>query len=435
MLEGLKKKVPQEWKNYYHWGKAALAAYFYKKPASKLKIIGVTGTDGKSTTVNLIYHILKESGKKVSMISTVKAVIGEESFDTGLHVTTPDPIAMQRYLYKMVRDGSEYAVLEITSHALDQNRVSFIPFTAAVFTNVTHEHLDYHGSYENYLGAKAKLLKNVKYAVLNGDDESYGFLKKRSSGKIVSYGLKNSADFFARDVYLGSKGIKFLVEFKEEGQIKHLRADSPLIGEFNVYNNLAAVVLAKQIGIENRDIEKAVGSFQGLLGRMERIDFKDIKFDVIVDFAHTPKSLEAALKTLRKLTKGRLIVVFGSAGERDIGKRALMGEVAGKLADLAVVTAEDPRSEKVEDISDEVARGLRLAGRKIERDYFKIPDRRQAIEFATIKLARADDLVAAFGKGHERSMNIGGKELPWNEQEIVRKALEKRARVDKSKDK
>lgn len=429
MLERIKKLIPEPVKVTYHLFQAAVGALIFFSPSRRLKIIGVSGTDGKTTTVHIIHHMLNEAGEAASMISTVEAKIGGKPIDTGLHVTTPDPIQLQKLLGKIARSGSKYAVVEVTSHGLAQGRTAFVNFFAAVITNVTHEHLDYHKTYENYLVAKAKLLSGVKLRVLNADDESFKFLKEKGTGQLVSFGIKNKADFAAKNLKFEKMRVEFdIYQNHEKGKQKksqttHIKANIP--GEYNVYNILAAFAIAKSIGIEASKITSAIEKFNGVAGRMQKID-EGQDFEVIVDFAHTPNALGVALKTLRAATKGKIIAVFGSAGERDVGKRSLMGKVATEQADISVFTAEDPRREDVNKIIDQIASGAKAAGGVANKTFLKIPDRVAAINTAIQNLASPDDTVAIFGKGHEKSMNIGGVEYPWSDEAVARNALKLR---------
>ena len=288
----MKDLVPQGIKNIYHFLQAVLAVLINGHPSKKLKIIGVTGTDGKTTTVNLIYHILKSSGVKVSMISTVKAIVGEATFDTGFHVTTPSPFELQKFLKMMVKAGSKVAVLEVTSHGLDQNRVSLVNFYEAIITNVTSEHLDYHKDYDSYLRTKAKLLSDVKYRILNADDKSFKKLSETGSGKMVSFGMEKGADISADNIKIKKDQVEFTVKFKnQEKNGGSLKVSAPLVGKFNVYNILAAIASVKSLGIENKRVEEALPEFPGVEGRMERI-VEGQNFEVVVDFAHTPNAFK-----------------------------------------------------------------------------------------------------------------------------------------------
>src|SRR3989344_3597522 len=393
-------------KNIYHLLRAYAACIYFGFPSKKLIVIGVTGTDGKTTTSHMIYEILKSAGKKASLISSIHAQIGEKSYDTGFHVTTPDPVALQKFLKKVADSRSEYLVLEVTSHGLDQNRIFGIDFDFAVLTNITHEHLDYHKSFENYLLAKARLFKSTKVSILNLDDPTFSKVKKRANGKIITYSINKKADFALKNFSLNLK----------------------IPGEYNLSNALSAAALATQIGISKKIITKALNNFLGVKGRMEEVDLGQ-DYQVIVDFAHTPNGLKQALKSLRSGIEdegSRIIAVFGAAGERDKLKRPKMGEVAARYADICVLTAEDPRTENVEDICWQIAQGLVKSGKKESRDFYKIYDRQSAIEFA-VKLAKPSDIVVCFGKSHEKSMCVGKKEYPWDEFKAVERAIKKKA--------
>jgi len=385
-----------------------LATFFYQSPAKSLKVIGVTGTDGKTTTATLIHHLFIRGGKKTALITTVSAKIGAEEIPTGFHITSPHPWKLQSLLKKIVDKDYELVVLEATSHGLAQHRLFGCHFFMGVITNVTREHLDYHQTYENYLAAKAKLFKGVKVAVLNRDDKSFGYLKtkiqKNKQAKMITYGIKKKADFTP-------KSFKFKTK---------------LFGEYNQYNNLAAIAVASSLGLSEAEIRGGIESFKGIEGRMEEID-EDQSFKVYVDFAHTPNALKQALKALKAQLSpsGRLIAVFGCAGLRDREKRPLMGEVASKLADRAILTAEDPRTEDVNEIIDQIAVGCQKSGGVEGKTFFKTPDRAEAIRFAVEK-ARRGDIVVICGKGHEKSMCFGKVEYPWSDQRETRRALKEK---------
>lgn len=386
----------QKSKNIYHLLKSLLAGVYFGFPGRGMKIVGVTGTDGKTTTASLIYQILKSSGKKTALISTVSAKIGDKEYDTGFHVSTPDGWHLQSYLKKAKRAGCTHLVLEVTSHGLDQNRVFGIPFDVSVITNISREHLDYHKTMENYMKAKAKLLKLSKIAILNKDDQSYSFLKKEvQNKKMVTYGLSDSAE-------INPKSFSFTTH---------------LPGLFNQYNCLAAVAVTHMLDISDQDIRVAITNFELPEGRMQTVYKKD--FSIIVDFAHTPNALLGLLKALRKETKGQLIHVFGSAGERDQGKRPMMGEASATYSDQIILTAEDPRFENVEDIIKDIKQGIKSSAKVHE-----FIDRQEAIAYA-VSLAKKDDIVVITGKGHEKTMNFNGRELPWSDFEAVKTALKK----------
>lgn len=382
--------------NFYHLPKAVLANIFYGFPAKKLRVIGVTGTDGKTTTVNMIYQILQSAGKKVSMISTVNASVAGKNYDTGFHVTSPDPFMVQRFAKKALDNGDEFLLLEVTSHALDQYRFWGINFEIGVITNITHEHLDYHKTFENYFNTKLKLIKDTKVAVVN---QGIGGVRGGQGKRIITFGL-NNGDFNQKDVRLKLK----------------------VPGDYNVENGLAALAVAFSLGVNRKIAQKTLENFIGVRGRMEEIkNNKGIK--IIVDFAHTPNGLEQALKTLRVQSKGRLISLIGAEGYRDVSKRSMMGEVAQKLSNIVIVTSLDPRGQ-LEVINRQITDGAKKSGAKLDYNFFVIDDRRKAIDFAINELARRGDVIGIFGKGHENSMNLDGKrELPWSDFEAVRKAL------------
>lgn len=398
--------------SYFHLPVAFLAAFTYRYSGRHLKIIGVTGTDGKTTTATLIYQILLQAEKKVALISTVSAKIGKKEIPTGFHVTSPHPWKLQALLKKIADQDYEYLVLEVTSHGLDQYRVFGINFLVGVITNVTHEHLDYHGTYQNYLRAKARLFGSVKIAVLNRDDRFYQTLltkaKRNKQTQLVTYGIKNTADFNPK---------KF--QFK-----------TSLPGEYNQYNCLAAIAATSSLGIPAEKIRKTMAAFKEVKGRMEKID-EGQDFQVIVDFAHTSNGLKNLLETLRKFKPHRLIAVFGCAGLRDARKRPIMGRIATLLANISILTAEDSRTEDVNKIIDQIAQGCQKAGGVEDKNFFRIPDRSEAIKFAIQKLAKKGDIVVICGKGHEQSMCFGTTEHPWSDQKEARKALKEKLKKKK----
>jgi UDP-N-acetylmuramoyl-L-alanyl-D-glutamate--2,6-diaminopimelate ligase len=410
---------------------ARLAAAFYGFPGRKLRVIGVTGTDGKTTTVNLIWSVLKAAGHAAGLISSVNAVIGDEEFDTGLHTTTPDALEMQRFLAQMVKAGAEYAVLETTSHGLAQHRVTACDFDVAVVTNITHEHLDFHGTFEEYREAKAGLFRSLtgsfrkpgvpKVAVLNVDDVStFAYLRDIVADEQLSYGVESPAAVQAVEVDVSATGARFTA-VTPRGEFP---VATHLPGLFNVYNALAAIAVALSQGIAVEDIQQGIAAVEQVTGRMERVDLGQ-PFQVLIDFAHTPNSLRSALAAARGMTAGRILVVFGCAGLRDRGKRPVMGEIAGQLADRVVITAEDPRTEDLDQIMGQIAAGLEKAGRAEGVDYWRIGDRGEAIQFA-LDMAAEGDLVLVTGKGHEKSMCFGTTEYPWSDHEAVRRALQNR---------
>ncbi len=416
---------------------AQLSAAFFGFPSRRLTVIGVTGTDGKTTTSTLIHSILKSAGRKADLISTIRAEIGGQSYDTGFHVTTPEAFDVQRYLHEMVEAETEIAVLETTSHALDQGRVACVDYDVAVVTNVTHEHLDWHGSWENYMAAKAKLFHALnnsyrkpgtpKVAVINADDRSYGWLKKIPADLQWVYGMDRrlQPDISADDIVYTQGGTQFTALTPLADISMHMH----LPGKHNIYNALAATGVALALGVSKEAVQNGLAAVEQIRGRMEWVpQAKPLGFDVVVDFAHTPNALEKTLELARQIVEprqGRVILVFGSAGLRDREKRAMMGHVAGRLADITIVTAEDPRTERVEDISAEIAQALQEEGREEGVDFYKVDDRAQAIDFA-VQQAMPGDIVLTCGKAHESSMCYGKEETPWDEFAAVRAAIARR---------
>ncbi|MCD6400567.1 MAG: UDP-N-acetylmuramoyl-L-alanyl-D-glutamate--2,6-diaminopimelate ligase [Anaerolineales bacterium] len=415
---------------------AKISSAFYGNPARRLTVIGVTGTDGKTTTSNMIYRIIKAAGIDVGMISTVNAMIGDRVLDTGFHVTTPEAPDVQHYLSEMLNAGLTHAVLEVTSHGLEQKRVGECQFDIGVITNIQHEHLDYHKTYRNYQQAKGLLFQslaqtqektqgNYRLAVLNKDDQSYSFLsallkedEERGRVRIFTYGLNPSADVQAKQIIFSKTGTDFLLEINQNEMKVHLN----LLGSYNVSNALAAItVTVLGLGIESEIAIDAIARLKSIPGRMEQINLGQ-PFNVIVDFAHTPNALKQALISVRQMTRGRVIAVFGSAGLRDREKRGMMAEVSSQYADVSIFTAEDPRTESLDDILAEMADAARSRGGKESKTYYRIPDRGNAIRYA-LNLARPHDLVIVLGKGHEQSMCFGEREYPWDDRTAVRAAL------------
>jgi UDP-N-acetylmuramoyl-L-alanyl-D-glutamate--2,6-diaminopimelate ligase len=437
-----------------------LAAAFYDWPGRKLTVMGVTGTDGKTTTCNLIYHILVAAGLRAGMISTVNAVIGDEVLDTGFHVTTPDAHDVQRYLDKMVEAGLTHVVLETTSHGWSQHRVDACEFDIGVVTNITHEHFDEHGSYENYRAAKARLFSslertdpkpqgNPRLAVLNYDDRSFAYLNSSMQGNKITYGLGEGADVQAVDVSYGPDGMRFVAKYPKF----RISIVVNLLGRYNVSNCLAALCTTVfGLGIEPELAAQGIANLPGIPGRMEIIDMGQ-DFTAIVDFAHTPNALKVTLETAREVLNTenteltektnndsvgpvrsvvdnpRIIAVFGSAGLRDKEKRRMMAETSAELADLTVLTAEDPRNESLNWILKEMAAGAMSKGGREGETFWRVPDRGDAIRFA-LRLARPGDVVLACGKGHEQSMCFGKIEYPWDDRTAMRAALAEYLGVD-----
>jgi len=411
---------------------AHLSAAFYDFPARRLTVIGVTGTDGKTTTSNLIFQILLSAGLRAGVISTISAVIGDEVLDTGFHVTTPEAPDVQRYLARMVDAGLTHVVLESTSHGLAQHRVTACEFDIGVVTNITHEHLDYHGTYEAYRAAKGRLFTaleetrpkkhgNPRLAVLNRDDQSYEYLSSVTAVRQVDYSLHENAQVWSKDIRYGPGGI----DFTAAGKDFRVPIHSDLVGAFNVSNILAAIA-ATVVGLDIPDetAARGIAAMGCVPGRMERIDLGQ-SFTAIVDFAHTPNALQRALETVRQMARGRILAVFGSAGLRDRQKRRMMAEVSATMADLTVLTAEDPRTESLEDILAEMAQAAAQKGGIEGKTFWREPDRGEALRLA-VQMAQPGDLVIACGKGHEQSMCFGTTEYAWDDRTAMQAALAER---------
>ncbi len=439
MIQLLRKLLTQKVINTFkHLPVAFFANLVNFWPSRKLKIIGVTGTDGKTSTSHILYNLLKDAGHETALISTISVKVGSEEVSTGLHVTSPSSWKLQKILRGMVLKNVEYVVLETTSHGLDQNRFWGVNFEIGVLTNVTNEHLDYHKTWENCLESKAILLKNSKAVILNKDDSSYQNLRKITKNKkTITYSISEDADFKATGMVVSLEKTKF--NLKNNNQLIPLV--SPLIGRFNVSNQLAAIAAARYLNIDYKIIVKSLKNMTGILGRLEFIP-NSKKIKIIVDFAHTPNALKNTLTLLGKFVKKgqRLIVIFGAAGLRDKYKREEMGAIAGRLSDFAILTSEDPRTESPKKIISQIGRGCKKSGmtklgiaknkdvkkKIIKKGYFSVVNRQDAINFAIRKLARPHDFIITCGKGHERSMCSGTTEYPWSEHNAIRIALKEK---------
>ncbi|OGG08465.1 hypothetical protein A2154_01895 [Candidatus Gottesmanbacteria bacterium RBG_16_43_7] len=416
----------QRVKNIYHLVQAILANTFYGFPSGKLKVIGVTGTDGKTTTACLIYHILKSTGKKAALISTVGAFIGDKIYDVGFHVTNPATFPLQRFIREVADRGNEFLVLEVTSHGLDQNRVWGIKFDIGVLTNIAHEHLDYHANWEEYAEVKFNLLNNSRVCILNYDDKSYSFWKSKIKNQKSKIQIKSQKEKQFQIVTYSLNNQEANITWKK------YPFKTNLIGDFNKSNCLAAIAATDAVGVSDSQIRTALKTFKPPAGRLETV--YDKEFRVIIDFAHTPNAFKSMLPEIKKVTKCRLIHVFGSAGARDAVKRPQMGAESARYADIIILTAEDPRDEQVEDINSQIRQGISdkfkfhsskdqsIPNVKAQNEVFEIARRDKAINFA-INIAQKRDTVLLTGKAHEKSMNYGHGEEPWDEFEEVKSAL------------
>jgi len=410
---------------------AWLADAFYEHPSQRLGVIGITGTKGKSTTTNLIAEVFQRAGLTSGLMSTLNFRIGDHDWENETRQTTQESLENHAMLAEMVRQGARYAVIETSSHGLALHRVAGIAYDVGIVTNITSEHLEFHGTVEQYRRDKARLfealdpaaskpLNVTKAAILNRDDSSYDYLLPFCRVPVTTYAIDQPAAIRAVDLDLSGERSRFGV-ITPTGAIA---IDTPLIGRFNVYNCLATIAAGYTQGLSLEGMSDTLLHLKGIPGRMERIDSGQ-PFTVIVDYAHTPDSLEQVFRLLRPLTQGRLIAVFGSAGERDTQKRPQQGAISARLADLTFLTDEDCREEDPEKIVQEIAAGALEAGAEVGRNLWLILDRRQAIA-AAFAAARPGDTVLLAGKGHEHCIIVGRQMLPWDEREVARELLHER---------
>lgn len=405
-----------------HLAEAVLMNVRYGFPARKMRVIGVTGTNGKTTTSFMIHRMLHESGIKAGLLTTVANGIGDDIIPQQEHITTAQAGVLQKRLREFADAGVEWAVVETSSHALAQHRVWGIPYEIGVMTNITYDHLDYHGTFERYVEAKRRLFKianrhGLKVGVANADDPN-GEKFAQTVAHPTTYGIEKG-DLRAQDVVLESDHSTYKVV---AGDTEYaIRVNIP--GEFNVSNSLAAVGVGRAIGLSKQEIEWGIASLKNVEGRMNVID-EGQPFKVIVDFASTPDAFTNLFESVRPLTKGTLIAVFGSAGRRDEAKRPVQGEIAGKFADIVVVTEEDDRDVDGNQIMEEIAVGARKAGKKDGETLHLILNREEAIGFAMTQATSPDDVVVLLGKGHEKTIERADGEYPWNEAEVARAALQ-----------
>jgi len=426
----------QKIKNYFwHLPKNFFLKAYYGFPSKKLILIGITGTDGKTTTCTLIYEILKEAGINVGIISTIYAKFGNnQEIDTGLHMTSPDPARIQEIFKKMIDAGVTHVVCEVTAHAIDQYRFLGCNFEVSGITNTSHEHLDYFKKIESYINTKVKLFKNSKNAVLNKDDQSFDIIKKQIKIPIKTFSIKENSDFQAKKIKLEKNRLEFQVNDKQ------FTTDSNY--EYQIYNILLALAITDKLKIDSSLVQKVIEHFPETKGRREEVS-NNLKFKTIIDFAHTPFALESSLSSLKKTNKGNLIVIFGATGGRDQSKRPKMGEIVSNLANIALITSDDTRNEKIENINKQIISGIdpkkselieyqeiktkKQIQKIVELSknkfiYFNIPNRQDAFNLA-IKLSQPDDVVIACGKGHETTILHGHTEYPWSEAEAFRTAF------------
>lgn len=414
---------------FFHLPKAIFYQLYYQYPTKKLTLIGVTGTDGKTSTANLIYEILIKAGINAGVMTTINAKYGDKEIDTGLHLTSPDPSVIQKIFKEMVEHGVTHVVCEVTAHALDQYRFHGCYFKVGLITNTSHEHLDYFHNMGNYIQTKSKIFNQSEISILNKDDPSFDQISSKIS-KIISYSINKKSNFQAKNIKTTSQSISFTVNNQS------ITTDS--VYQYQIYNILAALAVTCQLNLDPQFLIQTVKNFPLIKGRREEIT-NNLGIKTIIDFAHTPNAIQNTLSSLKETQKGKIIAIFGATGGRDKTKRPDMGKVVSQLADIAIITADDTRDENIQDINQQIISGIPNTGifietnnfsqiKKIIKDnpkkfiYFNIPNRQDAFNLA-IKLAEPKDTVIAMGKGHETTILHGHTEYPWSEAEAFRLAF------------
>lgn len=422
----------------YHVLRADLAAHEYGFPGKKMRVIGVTGTNGKTSTCFLIWKMLNAAGHKTGLMTTV--AWGVDKLEKQIeHMTTVDAKTLNYRMKKIADAGAEFLVLEVTSHALAQHRTFGVPIEIAVMTNVTHEHLDYHKTFENYRDAKRRLFKMAKYGVVNEDDKSWAYFAKDVK-EYITYGI-NSGILRAKDVKLGAQGVEYSVDGeasvgdKHAAEDKHvggdknasgdmLRIKTKIPGEFTVYNSLAAVAVGLKLGLSKEQISQGILALDSVEGRMNRVDLGQ-NFEVIVDYAHTPDAFLKVYESVVPGKKGRVISLFGGAGRRDESTRGERGEIAARNSDIVIITEDDSRDENPAEIAEEFAKGAEQAGFLRGKNLLVELNREKAIQMA-VDLAKKDDIVLILGKGHEKTILRATGAVPFEDLKVTEKALRKR---------
>ena len=425
----------------YHVLRADLAAHQYGFPGKKMRVIGVTGTNGKTSTCFLIWKMLNAAGHKTGLMTTV--AWGVDKLEKQIeHMTTVDAKTLNFRMKKIADAGAEFLVLEVTSHALAQHRTFGVPIEIAVMTNVTHEHLDYHKTFENYRDAKRRLFKMAKYGVVNEDDKSWSYFAKDVK-EYITYGI-NSGILRAKDVRLGAQGVEYFVDDegsaldKDEADDKHvsgskypsgdiLRIKTKIPGEFTVYNSLAAVAVGLKLGLSKEQISQGILALDSVEGRMNRVDLGQ-NFEVIVDYAHTPDAFLKVYESVVPGKKGRIISLFGGAGRRDESTRGERGEIAARNSDIVIVTEDDSRDENPAEIAEEFVKGAEQTGFLRGKNLLVELNREKAIQMA-VGLAKKDDIVLILGKGHEKTILRATGAVPFEDLKVTEKALRKRLKA------
>lgn len=420
----MKKLIPQKIKNIYHLLQAVLANIRFGFPSRKLKVIGVTGTDGKTTTTQMITKILEEAGKKVALASTINFKIGQKEWTNLSHFTTLSAFAVQKFIKQAVEKDCEYLVLETSSHSLDQYRVWGIDYKTAVITNITREHLDYHKTMESYRQAKRKLFNNAEVAVVNLDMENPEKFLECNAKKILGYSLKKNQNEFqnldTKPETIVAENIDLEID-KSMFAVGNQKFTLNIPGDFNIENALAAISVGVSENIDLEICSRGISKISNIPGRMEYIS-NERGLNILVDFALTPDALKKLYSLLAKIKKpeAKIIAVFGACGERDRGKRPIIGEIVSQYADLVIVTNDEPYHEDPMQIIQEIVGGIK--NKKEGENFFIIPDRREAIKKA-LHLSVSGDVLAITGMGAEESMIVGDKKIPWNDKKVILEEL------------
>lgn len=425
LVNGVRKVLPGQGvravEEVYRRGRVKVISARYGNPAKNLKVIAVTGTNGKTTTASFINEILKEAGMKTAMFTTALIEVAGETKLNDLNATVASTSHMQRFFRAAKKAKVDYVVLEITSHALHQHKLATVPVEVAVMTNLTQDHLDYHKTMERYAEAKGKLFaSHPSFIVLNRDDEWFEFFDKfPATDQKITYGTHEEAEARINQVNLYKKGSEATLVIDHQTKLELATA---LPGKFNVYNMVAASATAYLLGVKLNDIIEGVANLEGVPGRFERV-VEGLGYDVIVDYAHTPDALEKLLEAAKAVTKNRVILVFGATGDRDKGKRPIMGEIAARLADRIILTDEESYNEDPQAIRDQVHEGIEAA--KGDGKTIELADRREAIEKA-LSIATKNDTILITGMGHEQYRIVNGERLPWNDADVVREIVKEK---------
>ncbi len=393
---------------------AEMAAELYGHPEREMRLVGITGTNGKTTSTYMIKAIAERAGMKAGLIGTIRNMVGQRVIDT--ERTTPESVDLYRLLREMRDEDVEIVVMEVSSHSLDQHRVHGLTFEVGEFTNLTQDHLDYHKTFENYLAAKRKLFDQSKHGVFNIDDPYASAMMDGISLPVTTFGIRERADICASEIDITTRGVQFDIRYPGG----KTRINVPIPGLFTVFNAMGAAAVALALNISMEYIKSGLEDMQSVSGRLEPLPTGDLGFSVFVDYAHTPDALENVLKTVRGFAKGRVITVFGCGGDRDRAKRPIMGEIAGRYSDKLVVTSDNPRSEDPFTIIDAIEEGVKKSGCA----YVKIEQRREAIQYALEKAQESDVIVVA-GKGHETYQEINGVKHHFDDKETVMELLAK----------